>query len=154
MASTAQIERAAMLGLAVSVQPTFDRVLGCAGGLYDTGLGWERAATMNPFRTMLERGIEVGAGSDTPITPFDPMLSIAACETITTRRSGSRGSRRSGCTRRAAPGSDIRRRRRGRSARGCTRTWWCSTRIRSTAESVEALRPVLTVSLGREVFAR
>jgi predicted amidohydrolase YtcJ len=70
-----------MLGLAVSVQPTFDRSWGEPGGLYDRGLGWERAATMNPFRMMIERGIEVGAGSDSPITPFDPMLSIAACET-------------------------------------------------------------------------
>ena len=48
MASAAQVERAAMLGLAVSVQPTFDRYWGAPGGLYDTGLGWERAATMNP----------------------------------------------------------------------------------------------------------
>ena len=81
MASTSQIERAAMLGLAVSVQPTFDRYWGQPGGLYDVALGWDRAAAMNPFRTMIDRGIEVGAGSDTPITPFDPMLSIAACET-------------------------------------------------------------------------
>ena len=77
MASAAQVERAAMLGLAVSVQPTFDRSWGEPGGLYDRGLGWERAATMNPFRMMIERGIEVGAGSDSPITPFDPLLSIA-----------------------------------------------------------------------------
>ena len=29
---------------------------------------------MNPFRTMLERGVEVGVGSDSPVTPLDPML--------------------------------------------------------------------------------
>ena len=37
MASTSQIERAAMLGLAVSVQPTFDRHWGQPGGMYDVG---------------------------------------------------------------------------------------------------------------------
>ena len=72
MASAAQVERAAMLGLAVSVQPTFDRYWGAPGGLYDTGLGWERAGTMNPFRMMIDRGIEVGAGighSDYAVRP-------------------------------------------------------------------------------------
>ena len=40
----------------------------------------DRAVTMNPFRTMVERGVEVGVGSDAPITPLDPMLAIEALE--------------------------------------------------------------------------
>ncbi len=35
---------------------------------------------MNPFRTLLERGIEVGAGSDAPVTPLDPLLAVDALE--------------------------------------------------------------------------
>ena len=80
MASEGAVERAAMLGLAVSVQPVFDAWWGGPGGLYEVGVGRERAAGMNPIRTMIERGIEVGAGSDTPITPLDPLLAVAALE--------------------------------------------------------------------------
>lgn len=80
MASTAQVERAAMLGLAVSVQPAFDATWGGPGGLYEQALGHDRAESMNPFRTMLDRGVEVGAGSDAPITPLDPMLAVEALE--------------------------------------------------------------------------
>ena len=67
-----------MRGLAISVQPTFDAKWGSPGGLYEQALGWDRAAAMNPFRGMLERGIEIGAGSDSPITTIDPMVGIAA----------------------------------------------------------------------------
>ena len=75
-----QIERTAMLGLAVSVQPAFDRLWGQGGGMYEERLGPARAMAAHPIRTMLDRGIEVGVGSDTPITPLDPMLAIAALE--------------------------------------------------------------------------
>ena len=44
-----------MLGLAASVQPAFDALWGQPSGLYEQGLGAERAMAMNPFRTMLER---------------------------------------------------------------------------------------------------
>ncbi|MFL5766224.1 MAG: amidohydrolase, partial [Actinomycetota bacterium] len=81
MPSDVHIERAAMLGLAVSVQPAFDAEWGFPGELYDLRLGRGRSAAMNPFRTLIERGIEVGAGSDTPITPLDPVAGIAALET-------------------------------------------------------------------------
>jgi predicted amidohydrolase YtcJ len=80
MASDHQIERTAMLGLAVSVQPAFDRIWGQPGGLYEVGLGPERAGGMNAFRTMIERGIEVGAGSDAPVTPLDPLLAVRSLE--------------------------------------------------------------------------
>ena len=50
------------------------------GGLYEQGLGAERAAAMNPFRTMLERGVEVGVGSDSPVTPLDPMPTLRALQ--------------------------------------------------------------------------
>src|SRR5919108_4429637 len=75
------VERAANLGMAISVQPSFDALWGHPGGLYERRLGLDRAARMNPFRTLLERGMEVGAGSDSPVTSLDPIAGIRACET-------------------------------------------------------------------------
>ncbi len=80
MANASVIERAAMLGLAISAQPSFDREWGFPGGLYEQGLGQERAAAMNPFRDLLRRGLELGAGSDSPITTIDPLAGVAAFE--------------------------------------------------------------------------
>jgi hypothetical protein len=80
MASGAHLERAAMLGLAISIQPAFDLAWGEAGGMYERRLGPTRSRPMNPFRSCLERGIELGVGSDAPITELDPMVAIAALE--------------------------------------------------------------------------
>ncbi len=80
MAGTELIERAAMLGLAISVQPTFDAEWGFPSGLYEQALGPDRAAAMNRFGDMLRRGLEVGAGSDSPITTIDPLVGVAAFE--------------------------------------------------------------------------
>jgi predicted amidohydrolase YtcJ len=154
MASAAQVERAAMLGLAVSVQPTFDRYWGAPGGLYDTGLGWERAATMNPFRMMIERGIEVGAGSDSPITPFDPVLSIASCETH--HDVAQRLSRFEAIRLHTSGGARLGHQedKKGALGPGMHADMVVFDADPMSVESVEGLRPVLTVSLGREVSAR
>ncbi len=151
MASAAQVERAAMLGLAVSVQPAFDRCWGAPGGLYDTGLGWERAAAMNPFRTMIDRGIEVGAGSDTRSRRSTRCCRSRRAKRITMRRNDCRRVEAIRLHTSGGARSGIRKTRRARSVRACTRTWWCSTPIRCPWSSVEGLRPILTVSLGREV---
>src|SRR6266536_212986 len=79
--SSNQVERAASLGLAISVQPAFDAEWGHPGGMYETRLGPQRASRMNPFSTLLGRGLELGAGSDSPITPLDPMYGLWAFET-------------------------------------------------------------------------
>jgi predicted amidohydrolase YtcJ len=154
MASTSHIERAAMLGLAVSVQPTFDRDWGQPGGLYETALGWDRAAAMNPFLTMIERGIEVGAGSDTPITPFDPMVSIAACEThhaVAQRLSRFEAIRlHTVGSARVGHQED----KKGALGPGMHADMAAYDVDPMTVVTVEGLRPILTVSLGREVFAR
>lgn len=154
MASASQVERAAMLGLAVSVQPSFDRYWGAPGGLYETGLGWERAATMNPFRMMIERGLEVGAGSDSPITPFDPLLSIAACEThhdVTQRLSRFEAIRlHTAGSARLGHQED----KKGALGPGMHADMVAFEEDPMQAESVEGMRPILTVSLGREVSAR
>jgi predicted amidohydrolase YtcJ len=154
MASTSQIERAAMLGLAVSVQPTFDRNWGQPGGLYDAGLGWDRAAAMNAYRTMIDRGIEVGAGSDTPITPFDPMLSIAACETH--HDAAQRLSRSEAVRLHTSGGARVGHQedKKGVLSPGMHADLAVYDADPMSVDSVEGLRPILTISLGREVFAR
>jgi predicted amidohydrolase YtcJ len=154
MASTSQIERAAMLGLAVSVQPTFDKAWGQPGGLYDVALGWDRAAMMNLFRTMIDRGIEVGAGSDTPITPFDPMLSIAACEAH--HDASQRLSRLEAISLHTSGGARVGHQedKKGVLSPGMHADMAVYDADPMTSETVEGLRPILTISLGREVFAR
>jgi predicted amidohydrolase YtcJ len=154
MASASHVERAAMLGLAVSVQPTFDRYWGQPGGLYDTGLGWERAAPMNPFRSMIDRGIEVGAGSDTPITPFDPMLSIASCEAH--HDAAQRLSRLEAIRLHTSGGARVGHQedKKGALGPGMHADMVAYDTDPMTADHVHGLRPILTVSLGREVFAR
>jgi predicted amidohydrolase YtcJ len=77
-ASDAHIQRARGLGLHASVQPAFDRFWGGRSGLYSERIGWERAAKMNRFSTMLEAGLVVAAGSDSTVTPLDPFLQMAA----------------------------------------------------------------------------
>lgn len=154
MASTSQIERAAMLGLAVSVQPTFDRYWGQPGGLYEAGLGWDRAAAMNPIRTMIDRGIQVGAGSDTPITPFDPMLSIAACEMH--HDVAQRLSRFEAIRLHTSGGARVGHQedKKGVLGPGMHADMAIFDEDPMTTDAVEGLRPILTISLGREVFAR
>ena len=74
--SSDQLERAARLGVVASVQPMFDRYWG-GDGMYAHRLG-ERAATMNPFGKMLNLGIAVAGGSDSTVTPLNPLLGVAA----------------------------------------------------------------------------
>ena len=153
MAGAADVERAAMLGLAVSVQPAFDRLWGQPGGLYEAALGWERADIMNPFRTMIERGIEVGAGSDTPVTPFDPMLSIAACGSH--HKPGQRLSRSEAIRLHTVGSARVghQEEKKGSLAPGMHADFAVFDADPTTVDSVEGLRPTLTVSLGREVFS-
>lgn len=81
-ATDAQIERAAGLSLRASVQPAFDAFWGGPDGLYAGCIGWERASRMNRFRTMAAaRGLTVGAGSDSTVTPMDPFLQMKALRT-------------------------------------------------------------------------
>ena len=77
-ASDDHIRRAAALGLRASVQPAFDLYWGGEGGLYARRIGWERAADMNRFASMLNGGLLVGAGSDSTVTPMDPFLQLKA----------------------------------------------------------------------------
>jgi predicted amidohydrolase YtcJ len=108
---------------------------------------------MNPFRTMLDRGVEVGVGSDAPITELDPMRTLGALERHHDR--AQRLSRREAIrlhtigSARVAHQED----KKGALAPGLHADFAASEADPFEEPSLEGLRPVLTVSLGREVFA-
>ena len=153
MPTDRQIERAAVLGLGVSIQPTFDRRWGGPGGLYEGALGAQRARAMNPFRTMLERGIELGAGSDAPVTPLDPWLTVASMEQHHDR--GQRLSRAEAFALHTTGGARLahQEEKKGALAPGMHADLAAYEVDPFDVPTVEGLRPILTVSLGREVYA-
>jgi predicted amidohydrolase YtcJ len=76
--STRAIRAARESEALVCIQPVFDLFWGGKEGLYSQRLGKERAARCNPFKTMLDLGIPLAGGSDSPVTPIDPILGIHA----------------------------------------------------------------------------
>ncbi len=153
MPSSNQIERAAALGLAISVQPAFDTEWGLPGAMYDRRLGWDRASRMNPVATLLSRGLEVGAGSDSPVTPLDPMYAIWAMETHhdalqrLTREQAIRL-----CTIGAARLAHLEDKK-GELQPGAQADFAAYDVDPLNEPDIRNLRPVLTVSRGRDVYA-
>ena len=153
MASTNQVERAAMLGLAISIQPAFDAMWGGPGQMYERRLGPQRAATMNPFRTLVDRGMEVGSGSDTPVTSLDPMLAIWALEHH--HDPGQRMGREQAirlCTVGSARLAHLEKK--GQLLPGAAADFAAYEVDPFEADDPREIRPILTVSRGREVHAR
>ena len=60
----------------IGIQPAYDYFWGGKDGVYAERLGVERAMNCNPFKTLLNSGITLIGGSDSPVTPIDPMLGI------------------------------------------------------------------------------
>jgi predicted amidohydrolase YtcJ len=153
MANPQVIERAAMLGLGVSVQPTFDARWGSPGGLYEQALGPDRAIAMNPFRDLVRRGMEVGAGSDSPITTIDPLVGVAAFEAH--HDPGQRLGREEAVrvftlgSARLAHQED----KKGSLEPGKHADFAVYDVDPLEVASLQGVRPVLTVSLGRDVYA-
>jgi predicted amidohydrolase YtcJ len=154
LATPAQIERAAVLGLGFSVQPAFDARWGGPGQLYEQALGPERAWGMNPFRTMLDRGLVVGAGSDTPVTPFDPWGTVAAMELH--HDPGERLDRARSIRVHTAGGAMLAHQedKKGTLEAGRHADLAAYETDPMVAPDPAGLLPILTVSLGREVSAR
>jgi predicted amidohydrolase YtcJ len=73
-----QIPHAAALGLLLAMQPAFDYFWGGEHRLYAARLGALRSLFSNPLRTILDAGIKVAGGSDSYVTPMDPLLGIHA----------------------------------------------------------------------------
>ena len=60
----------------IGIQPAYDYYWGGKDGLYAHRLGVERALNCNPYKTLADSGIILIGGSDSPVTPIDPMLGI------------------------------------------------------------------------------
>jgi predicted amidohydrolase YtcJ len=69
-ATAAQARRIARLGLMVSAQPNYIRVLGEAYAAH--GLGPDRAATINRLGSLEREGVTLGLHSDFNMAPIDP----------------------------------------------------------------------------------
>ncbi|MEP6758069.1 MAG: amidohydrolase family protein [Actinomycetota bacterium] len=152
MPSAEQVERTAMLGLAVSMQPSFDLAWGHPGALYAQGVGAERAGAMNPVRLLLERGVVLGVGSDAPVVPMDPWLTIHALEhhhdpTQQLTRIEAIQLHTAGSARLAHQEE-----KKGILEPGMHADLAAYDTDPLEAPDVRALRPILTVSLGREVW--
>ena len=78
MVDAAGIKVLVELGVTASVQPAFDASWGGPEGMYVVRLGRERAGGMNQFAAMIEAGLQLAFGSDTPVTPFAPWEAIRA----------------------------------------------------------------------------
>ncbi len=75
--SPTAIKTLADLGVIASVQPLFDGLWGGPERMYAARLG-ERWQEMNPFRTLLDAGVRLAFGSDSPVTPLDPWAALHA----------------------------------------------------------------------------
>lgn len=72
-----QRKRAASLGLIFSMQPSFEYFYGGSRGMYAERLGelWRQT---NPFRDIRNAGIRICGGSDSGLTPINPIGGIHA----------------------------------------------------------------------------
>jgi predicted amidohydrolase YtcJ len=75
------IERIERLGLTLAVQPAFEYLWGGEGKMYHQRLGSERIWQTNPLREFTSRNILVAGGSDSDVTPLDPLLGVEAAVT-------------------------------------------------------------------------
>jgi len=75
-----QMERMANAGIMTGMQPAF--IPAFVGRenmeLYASLLGKERLNRVHPYRTILDHGIPICGGSDSPVTPYDPLAGIQA----------------------------------------------------------------------------
>jgi len=69
------IYRAADMGVILSMQPAFEYFWGGVGRMYQSRLG-ERYLVTNRLRPITDAGVTVAGGSDSNITPLDPLLGI------------------------------------------------------------------------------
>lgn len=65
------------LGIIFSMQPAFEYFYGGKNSMYENRLGSYYTKT-NQFRTLIDEGILICGGSDSDLTPIDPILGIHA----------------------------------------------------------------------------
>jgi predicted amidohydrolase YtcJ len=100
----------------------------------------------------MDRGVEVGVGSDAPVTPLDPMLALFALENH--HEPSQRLSRREGIRLHTIGGARVghQEAKKGALAPGMHADFAAFELDPFLVEDSRELRPTLTVSLGREVF--
>ena len=76
--SRAQVRRMARLGVVASVQPAFDAAWGGDDALYAERFGVEPARMSNPLAWFAEDGVAMAFGSDSTVTPLDPLGGVRA----------------------------------------------------------------------------
>lgn len=69
------VRRAARLGVTSGVQPYFEQAF---RQMYHQRLGEERQHRVHPYRSYLDAGVLIGGGSDSFVTPIDPIAGIHA----------------------------------------------------------------------------
>jgi predicted amidohydrolase YtcJ len=69
------IQKAARLGVGGGVQPAFEKAF---REMYPMRLGPDRLRRIHPYRWHLNAGVMVGGGSDSQVTPVDPIAGIYA----------------------------------------------------------------------------
>jgi len=73
-----QVARMAHVGAVASVQPAFDAVWGGREQLYAQRFGADAALRSNPLAWFVEEGVGLAFGSDSTVTPLDPLGALAA----------------------------------------------------------------------------
>lgn len=73
-----QVTRMAAAGVVASIQPAFDAVWGGDDGLYAERFGASAARRSNPFAWFADAGVVMAFGSDSTVTPLDPLGAVAA----------------------------------------------------------------------------
>lgn len=77
-----QIKRTAKAGITLGMQPMFIPIAeGPNLETYRGYMGEERVKRANPFRAILDEGVLVSGGSDSPVTRMNPLAGIQACLT-------------------------------------------------------------------------
>lgn len=64
------------LGIWASVQPAFDGLWGGTDNMYAARLGEARALATVPLRSMMDAGVRLALGSDSPVTRMDPWQAV------------------------------------------------------------------------------
>jgi predicted amidohydrolase YtcJ len=77
LATLKQIKRAARLGVALAMQPMFMETCENLSDYFEL-FGKERIKRFHPYRSILDEGVLVSGGSDTPVTKPNPLGGIHA----------------------------------------------------------------------------
>ncbi|MGH3723415.1 MAG: amidohydrolase [Mycobacterium sp.] len=78
MVTAQQAERLGRLGVIASMQPAFDALWGGPDGMYADRLGPDRGTQLNPLALLASQGVPLAFGSDAPVAPMNPWVTVRA----------------------------------------------------------------------------